>query len=90
MKLYLGVDLHRRSCWITVMKAEGRVLESRRLSTECSGLLAYFSLVPKPAAVAVEAPPTDFRLPLYIKCAFQTLLPKKQPPIRIAIVRLCR
>lgn len=23
MKLYLGVDLHKRSCWMTVMDVEG-------------------------------------------------------------------
>ena len=36
MKLYLGVDLHKKSCWITVMNGEGRVLESQRLGTERS------------------------------------------------------
>jgi hypothetical protein len=29
-KLYLGVDLHKRSCWVTVLDADGRVLESWR------------------------------------------------------------
>ncbi len=23
-KLYLGVDLHKRSCWVTVLDADGR------------------------------------------------------------------
>jgi hypothetical protein len=36
MKLYLGVDLHKKSCWVTAMNAEGRISESRRLSTERS------------------------------------------------------
>lgn len=55
MKLYLGVDLHKKSCWITAMNAEGQIVESRRLSTERSDLLTYFRGVKKPAAVAVEA-----------------------------------
>lgn len=29
-KLYLGVDLHKRSCWVTVLDADGHQLESRR------------------------------------------------------------
>jgi hypothetical protein len=28
-KLYLGVDLHKRSCWVTVLDADGCLLESR-------------------------------------------------------------
>src|SRR6516225_4696345 len=55
MKLYLGVDLHKRSCWVTAMSPEGEVRESRRLSTERESLLGYFGKVAKPAAVAVEA-----------------------------------
>lgn len=55
MKLYLGVDLHKRTCWVTAMTAEGEVRESRSLSTERESLLGYFGKVAKPAAVAVEA-----------------------------------
>jgi transposase len=55
MKLYLGVDLHKRSCWVTAMNPQGEVRGSRRLSTQRSELLAYFGSVEKPAAVAVEA-----------------------------------
>jgi hypothetical protein len=54
-KLYLGVDLHKRSCWVTVLDADGHLLESRRLGTEKWDLLEYFGKVRKPAAVAVEA-----------------------------------
>jgi hypothetical protein len=54
-KLYLGVDLHKRSCWVTVLDADGHLLESRRLGTEKLELEKYFSQVRKPAAVAVEA-----------------------------------
>ncbi|MGH9359346.1 MAG: IS110 family transposase [Terriglobia bacterium] len=55
MKLYLGGDLHKKSCWITAMNGAGQILESRRLSTERSDLLSYFGRVEKPAAMAVEA-----------------------------------
>lgn len=55
MKLYLGVDLHKKSCWITVMNGEGRILASQRIGTERGTLLSYFGKVEKPAALAVEA-----------------------------------
>jgi transposase len=54
-KLYLGVDLHKRSCWVTVLDAHGQLIESRKLGTEKWELLGYFKEVRKPAAVAVEA-----------------------------------
>jgi transposase len=54
-KLYLGVDLHKRSCWVTVLDPDGHLLESRRLGTEKWELEKYFSQVRKPAALAVEA-----------------------------------
>lgn len=55
MKVYLGVDLHKKSCWVTAMNGAGQVLGSQRLSTERNELLGYFGRVVKPAAVAVEA-----------------------------------
>jgi transposase len=54
-KLYLGVDLHKRSCWVTVLDADGRLLESRKMGTEKWELEGFFGQVQKPAAVAVEA-----------------------------------
>ena len=54
-KLYLGVDLHKRSCWVTVLDADGRLIESRKLGTEKWELLEYFGKLRKPAALAVEA-----------------------------------
>jgi transposase len=54
-KLYLGVDLHKRSCWVTVLDAHGHLLESRKLGTEKWELLGFFGKVKKPAALAVEA-----------------------------------
>ena len=54
-KLYLGVDLHKRSCWVTVLDADGHLVESRKLGTEKWELLGYFGKVRKPAALAVGA-----------------------------------
>ena len=54
-KLYLGVDLHKKSCWVTVLDTDGHQLDSRKLGTEKWELLEYFEKVEKPAAVAVEA-----------------------------------
>jgi len=54
-KLYLGVDLHKKSCWVTVLDADGHQLESRKLGTEKWELLEYFGKVRQPAALAVEA-----------------------------------
>jgi transposase len=53
--LYLGVDLHKRSCWVTVLDQDGHELEQRKLSTERATLLEYFGKLPKPAKAAVEA-----------------------------------
>jgi len=53
--LYLGVDLHKSSGWVTVLEADGQVRDSRKLSRERATRLGYFGKVEKPAAVAVEA-----------------------------------
>jgi transposase len=47
--------LHKRSCWVTVLEADGRLVESRKLGTAKWELLEYFGKVRKPAALAVEA-----------------------------------
>ena len=54
-KLYVGVDLHKTSCWVTVLDADGHLLESRRMGTTKPELLEFFGKVRKPAALAVEA-----------------------------------
>ncbi len=53
--LYLGVDVHKRSCWVTVLEADGQEREQRKLGMEKATLLEYFGKIPRPAAVAVEA-----------------------------------
>ena len=53
--LYLGVDVHKRSCWVTVLNADGQEREQRKLSMDARTLREYFGKIAKPAAVAVEA-----------------------------------
>ncbi|MGD1156472.1 MAG: transposase [Terriglobia bacterium] len=53
--LCLGVDVHKKSCWVTVLDADGQEIEQRKLSMDPRTLREYFGKIPKPAAVAVEA-----------------------------------
>lgn len=53
--LYLGVDVHKKNCWVTVLEQDGHEREQRKLSMERSALLGYFGKVDKPAQLAVEA-----------------------------------
>jgi transposase len=53
--LYIGVDVHKKSCWVTVLDEDGRELEQRKVSMDRGALLGYFGKLPKPAKLAVEA-----------------------------------
>lgn len=53
--LYLGVDVHKKNCWVTVLDEDGHELEQRKVSMERAGLLEYFGKVAPPAKLAVEA-----------------------------------
>ncbi|HEV2378285.1 MAG TPA: transposase [Terriglobia bacterium] len=53
--LYLGVDIHKKSFWVTVLDEEGHELEQRKLSMDRTALLEYFGKIAKPAKLAVEA-----------------------------------
>jgi hypothetical protein len=50
--LYLGVDIHKKHCWVTVLDEEGHELEQRKLSMDRAALLEYFGKVAKPAVEA--------------------------------------
>ena len=50
-KLYLGVDLRKKSCWLTVLDTDGHRLDSRRLGTEKWELLEFFGKVCQPSPV---------------------------------------
>ena len=32
--IYLGVDIHKENCWVTVLEAKGREREQQKLSME--------------------------------------------------------
>jgi len=53
--LYLGVDIHKKKCWVTVLDEDGREVEQRQLSMDAATLREYFGKIPKPAKLAVEA-----------------------------------
>lgn len=53
--LYLGVDVDKRSCWVTVLGADGQEREQRKLSMDRQTLREYFGKIAQPAKVAVEA-----------------------------------
>jgi transposase len=53
--LYLGVDIHKKSCWVTVLDEEGHELEQRKLSMDRAARLGYFGKIAKPAKLAGEA-----------------------------------
>jgi transposase len=53
--LYLGVDVHKKNCWVTVLDEDGQELEQRKLSMDRRALLEYFGKVALPAKLAVEA-----------------------------------
>ena len=53
--LYLGVDIHKKKCWVTVLDEGGQELEQGQLSMDAATLREYFGQIPKPAKLAVEA-----------------------------------
>lgn len=53
--LYLGVDVHKKNCWVTVLDEEGEEREQRKVSMDRASLLEYFGKIAKPAKLAVEA-----------------------------------
>jgi hypothetical protein len=69
-KLYLGVDLHKRSCWVTVLDADGHLLESRRIGTTKPELLEFFGKVRRPRSRRSGAQAGSHRLlPLAARAA---------------------
>ena len=53
--LYLGVDIHKKNCWVTVLDEDGHEREQRKLSMDRAALREYFGKIAKPAKLAVEA-----------------------------------
>lgn len=53
--LYIGVDLHKRSCSMTVLEVSGAIREQERVATNPTSLRAYLERWSEPVEVAVEA-----------------------------------
>ena len=52
--IYIGVDLHRRFCYMTAMDATGQILDQRQVPNETASLHGYLRRWPEPVALAVE------------------------------------
>jgi transposase len=52
---YVGVDLHKEQSWFYVMDEAGNKLDSKSISNQPEVLKEYFTTIPKPFILAVEA-----------------------------------
>jgi len=53
--IHVGVDLHQRFCYVTAVDASGQKLAQRSLANEAVTLQKWFSQLPEPRQVVVEA-----------------------------------
>lgn len=53
--IHVGVDLHQRFCYVTVMDARGKILQQRAVSNEAGELQRWARSLPRPAQVVMEA-----------------------------------
>jgi transposase len=53
-KTYIGVDLHKKTCYVTVMNADGKVRIQREFSTDADQVAKFFKRYPN-VPVAVES-----------------------------------
>ena len=53
--IYIGVDLHRRCCYMTAMDATGQILDQRNVAHEATGLRGYLGRWQEPVAMVVES-----------------------------------
>ena len=53
--IHVGVDLHQRFCYVTVMDARGKILQQRTVSNEAAELRRWARSLPEPAQVVMEA-----------------------------------
>jgi len=53
--VYMGVDLHRRFCYLTALDARGQVLWQGQVANDAASLKDYFARWAEPVEVAVEA-----------------------------------
>ena len=55
MKTHAGLDVHKKFCQVTVMDDFGKILDKRRIPSDKDDLREYFSQIPKPACLTLEA-----------------------------------
>lgn len=53
--IHVGVDLHQRFCYVTVVEASGKILQQRSLANEGAVLRQWARSLPGAAQVVVEA-----------------------------------
>jgi transposase len=53
--IHVGVDLHQRFCYVTVMDARGKILEQRAVGNEAEELRRWARSLPRPAQLVMEA-----------------------------------
>ena len=53
--IYVGVDLHRRFCYMTAMDATGQILDQRNVANETASLQGYLKRWTEPPTMAVES-----------------------------------
>ena len=53
--IYIGVDLHKRFCYMTAMDATGQILHQGKVANEASSLQGYLRRWSEPLQVAVES-----------------------------------
>lgn len=53
--VYVGVDLHQRFCYMTVLDVNGRILEQRSVPNQAEALVEYVEHWLRPIELAVEA-----------------------------------
>lgn len=52
---YVGCDLHKETTWFYVVNEQGKKVDSKNISNNIIDLKGYFSKIPKPFILAVEA-----------------------------------
>ncbi len=53
--IYIGVDLHKRFCYMTAMDATGQIVDQRKVTNEVASLQGYLSRWNEPLRMAVES-----------------------------------
>jgi len=53
--IHVGVDLHKRFCYMTALDSRGKQLNAQAVANETAALRAYFKQFRKPVRAAVEA-----------------------------------